>query len=239
MWEEIKPLIAWLEELIWHKAHLLGSVDNAFLVFPCQEMRMQYPSFYDRVAPIILRDPLSECLGAFEKGVIQIDYLDVVKLAGHSCPTVAGAYLMAQTGLKALYGEVLPIRGEVVVEMQQSIGEGVCGVIANVLSFITGATDQGGFHGLAGQFDRRNLLSFDKAIATPVRLIRKDTGQAVSLLYDASIVPADPMMGVLFPKVLSGEATALEALRFGRLWQDRVQAILCNYAEESRLISIQ
>lgn len=200
---------------------------------------MQYPSFFDRVEPIVLQDPLSACLGAFEKGVIQIDYLDVVKLAGHSCPTVAGAFLMAQKGLKALYGEALPVRGEVIVEMQQSIGEGVCGVIANVLSFITGATDKGGFHGLAGQFDRRNLLSFENDIPTPVRLIRRDTGQAVSILYDASGVPTDPLMSPLFSKVLSGQATPEQASQFAKLWQDRVQAILCDYAEDARLISVQ
>ncbi|TVO75512.1 FmdE family protein [Sedimenticola selenatireducens] len=200
---------------------------------------MQYPSFFDRVESIVLQDPLSACLGVFEKGVIQIDYLDVVKLAGHSCPTVAGAFLMARKGLKALYGDALPVRGEVIVEMQQSIGEGVCGVIANVLSFITGATDKGGFHGLAGQFDRRNLLSFDNEIATLVRLTRKDTGQMVSLHYDSSFVPADPQMSTLFSKVLSGKATPEEASQFGKLWQDRVQAILCDYAEDARLISVQ
>jgi formylmethanofuran dehydrogenase subunit E len=200
---------------------------------------MQYPSFFDRVEPIVLCDPLSACLGAFEKGVIRIDYLDVVKLAGHSCPTVAGAFLMARKGLKALYGEALPIRGEVIVEMQQSIGEGVCGVIANVLSFITGATDKGGFHGLAGQFDRRNLLSFDNEITTLVRLTRKDTGQMVSLHYDSSFVPVDPLMSTFFSKVLSGKATPEEASQFGKLWQGRVQAILCDYAEDSRLISVQ
>ncbi|WP_029131899.1 FmdE family protein [Sedimenticola selenatireducens] len=200
---------------------------------------MQYPAFFDQIEPLVLRDPLAELLGAFADGVMQIHYLDVVRLAGHSCPTVAGAYLMARTGMKVLYGSDMPVRGEIAVEMQQPIGEGVTGVIANVLSFITGATDKGGFHGLAGQFDRRNLLSFDRDNPAPVTLIRKDTGQRVSLVYDASFIPADPLMGALFPKVLTGKASADEAKRFGVLWQRRVEAILCDYADDPRLVVLQ
>ncbi|WP_428634979.1 hypothetical protein, partial [Sedimenticola sp.] len=191
---------------------------------------MKYPPFFDLIEPVQLRDPLAEVLGAMEGGVMQIGYLDVVRLAGHSCPTVAGAFLMARKGLAALYGDALPVRGEIAVKLQQPIGEGVTGVIANVLSFITGATDQGGFHGLAGRFDRRNLLSFEYDNPAPVTLMRTDTGQTVSLTYDASFVPADPMMGRLFSKVLGGNATAQEAKQFGLLWQGRVEAILCEYA---------
>lgn len=199
---------------------------------------MQYPAFFDQIEPLVLRDPLAEMLGAFAGGVMQISYLDVVRLAGHSCPTVAGAFLMARKGMKALYGDDMPVRGEIAVEMQQPIGEGVTGVIANVLSFITGATDKGGFHGLAGQFDRRHLLSFDKANPAPVTLIRKDAGQRVSLVYDASFIPADPLMGTLFPKVLTGKASADEARQFGALWQGRVEAILCEYADDPRLVAL-
>ncbi len=197
---------------------------------------MHYPQFYDQVEPIVLRDPLAAFLGAFKGGVMQLGYLDVVRLAGHSCPTVAGAYLMARKGLKALYGDELPVRGEIQVEMQEPIDEGVCGVIANVLSFITGATDSSGFHGLAGQFDRRHLLSYGNENPAPVRLVRRDTGQAVSINYDASGVPADPAMGSLFSKTLSGRATAEEAEQFGQLWQARVKAILCDYADDPELI---
>ena len=123
---------------------------------------MKYPAFYDQIETIIVADPLALFLGAFEGGVIEYNYLDVARLAGHSCPTVAGAYLMVSHGLKALYGDELPVRGEIEVAMLQNRHEGVCGVIANVFSYITGATEDSGFHGLAGQFDRRQLLSFGR-----------------------------------------------------------------------------
>lgn len=52
---------------------------------------MHYPAFFDDVPAIRLYDPLAEFLGAVDDGVIEYRYLDAVKLAGHSCPTVASA----------------------------------------------------------------------------------------------------------------------------------------------------
>ncbi len=112
---------------------------------------MTTPDFFNDVAPIVIYDPLSELLGAASNGIIDYTYRDVVKLAGHSCPTVAGAFLMVQEGLKALYGGETPVRGEIKVLMKGKLGDGVVGVIANVASMITGATDIGGFHGLGGE----------------------------------------------------------------------------------------
>ncbi len=198
---------------------------------------MHYPEFYEQVEPIRMYDPLAETLGAFEGGLLEVGYLDVVRLAGHSCPTVAGAFLSARFGLRQLYGEQLPVRGEVRVEMREPIGEGVCGVIANVLSMITGATDEGGFHGLAGRFDRRALLAFGQDNPAPVTMQRLDTGDRISVRYDPSFVPADPQVGELFPLVLSGRADSEQAALFATLWQQRVKMILCDYAEDPRLLT--
>lgn len=60
---------------------------------------MKLPDFYKTIEPIILKDDLAEFLGAPEDGKIEINYLDLVKMAGHSCVTVAGAYLMTLKGL--------------------------------------------------------------------------------------------------------------------------------------------
>jgi len=51
-----------------------------------------YPAFFDEVETITLHDPLAEFLGSASDGRIKYAYVDTVKLAGHSCPTVAGAY---------------------------------------------------------------------------------------------------------------------------------------------------
>ena len=82
---------------------------------------MGYPAFYDDVPRITLRDPLAEFLGAAEGGVIEYAYLDAVKLAGHSCPTVAGIYLMTLKALTFLYGEATPERGAIRVSFRGDI----------------------------------------------------------------------------------------------------------------------
>jgi hypothetical protein len=146
---------------------------------------------------------------------------------------------MASRGLKVLFGDELPVRGEIEISMQQDQHEGVCGVIANVFSYITGATEDSGFHGLAGQFDRRQLLSFGQQIPAPVKFTCKDNGRSVLISYDPSCVPADPDMRPLLSKAISGQADANEESRFQQLWQNRVEAILCDYANDPRLLSIE
>lgn len=142
---------------------------------------MKYPDFFDTVETINIQDSLSKVLGAFEKGLISFSYLDVVKSAGHSCPTIAGAYLMVREGLKALYGEALPQRGEIKVLFKEDVQSGTTGVVANVFSLITGATSDWGFKGLNGAYDRRFLMFFNADIPLHVRLQRIDTG--LSLIH--------------------------------------------------------
>ncbi len=200
---------------------------------------MKYPDFFDKVPTINLQDPLSNFLGAFEDGKMQISYLECVKLAGHSCPTVAGAYLVALHGLKALYGTDLPKRGTVHVSMRESETTGVTGVICNVISFIAGANGASGFKGLNGNMARNNLVSYDVPMDGEVTLTRTDTNQSVTLSYDSSMVPADPMMQPLMGKCMQGMATPEEKKEFGRLWQARVEKILLSTDLWDQMISVK
>jgi hypothetical protein len=199
---------------------------------------MHYPDFYTKVPTIKLYDPLSEFLGAVEKGEMEISYLDCVKLAGHSCPTVAGAYLMVSQGLEALYGDTLPPRGSIKIEMHDSETDGVSGVICNVISFIVGASGIGGFKGIQGNFSRDNLVSYNVPMSGEVKLTRLDTNQSVTLSYDPSSVPADAMMQPLMGKSLQGLASEEEKRTFGKLWQKRVEEILLHSANHPQLITI-
>ena len=122
---------------------------------------MPYPEFFDAAPRIAVRDPLAAFLGAADGGVIEYGYPDVVRLAGHSCPTVASAYWTTFMALKALYSEALPERGNVRVEFRQKSTDGVCGVIANVANLLTGAGNNAAFKGIGGRFDRRNKLLFE------------------------------------------------------------------------------
>ena len=77
---------------------------------------MNHPDFFDVVPQISLYDPLAEFLGATEEGVMRYGYFDAVRLAGHSCPTVACAYWSTYRALSFLYPDTLPVRGDIRVE---------------------------------------------------------------------------------------------------------------------------
>lgn len=179
-----------------------------------------------------MHDPLAAFLGAFEEGVVEYGYVDVVKLAGHSCPTVASAYGMTRLALAALYGSQLPERGAIRVEFRQDILAGVTGVVANIVSMLTGATQDTGFKGLAGRFDRRHLMSFNADVPLEIRFTRADTGGRVDVGADLQRVAGDPDTAALMQRCLGGAASAEERARFGALWQDRVRRILLDHGDD-------
>ncbi len=197
---------------------------------------MHTPSFYIDVPGITLYDPLAEFLGAAEKGGVEYRYLDAVKLAGHSCPTVAGAWLMTRKALASLYGNELPVRGAIEVSFRGGQADGVTGVIANVVGLLTGAAQSGGFKGIGGKFDRRNLLHFNAGITGEIRYTRLDTGIHVETTYHPEVVTPSPGMKELMQKTMMGVANAEERNSFGLLWQDRVRRILIDHADDAEMI---
>jgi len=201
-------------------------------------MSMQYPAFFDKVKPIVLYDALAEFLGAATNGKLEYRYLDAVKLAGHSCPTVAGAYLMTAKALQALYPGTTPERGAVRVRLRDAMEHGVAGVIANVVGLITGATQKNGFKGIAGRFDRRNLLFFDSGIAADIQFERVDSGAAVSVAYRADLVPGSTRLRALAGKIGTVGLTAEEQQDFGIEWQARVERILIEEADNPALVVV-
>ena len=200
-------------------------------------MNTNTPPFFDTIAPITMYDPLSEILGATADGILTYSYFDMVKLAGHSCPTVAGAWIMTALGLDRLYGGATPVRGNIKVEMHGAADEGVEGVIANCIGLGTGAAGETGFKGLAGNFARNNRLFFEAPISGEVRLGRLDSDTSVTMRYDPSSVPADPQMGPLMQKIMQGIATPQERKRFGTLWQERVEKIMTRPERWSSLVT--
>jgi hypothetical protein len=189
---------------------------------------MAYPHFYEQVPTIRTYDPLAYFLGACDDGVIEISYLDCVKLAGHSCPTVAGAYIMTYRALGELFtdGEA-PVRSQIEVSLSKPKSDGVTGVIGTVCAYICGAGDEGGFAGIGGNFSRRGLLRYgDSEVKGYVSFKRKDTGAYITMNLDTSVVGADPRMMPLMQKAISGEADDMEFEEFTRLWQGRVESMV-------------
>ncbi len=189
---------------------------------------MNYPEFFHSIETIKLQDDLSNFLGTFEDGLVEFSYLDIVKAAGHSCPTVAGGYIMALVGLKKLYPNQLPKRGEILVSFKEDEAYGTAGVIANVITHITGATATTGFKGLNNKFKRSELMKFNQNISSSVKFIRIDSGKSVELLYDPTNIKQDPKIPILIQKIFEDKAIIEEKQIFGKLWQQRVENIFQN-----------
>ena len=199
---------------------------------------MAFPDFFNEIPSLRMRDPLAQLLGAAPDGVIEYRYDDVVRLAGHSCPTVAGAWLSARAGLRALYGDELPERGGISVSMPDAEDAGVTGVIAQVMTLITGAAGANGFKGLGGQYARCHLLHFSEAQVRGVRLRRNDNQAAVDVELDTRPVPADPMQQQLIRLVVQDLADAAQRVEFGNVWQDRVRRLLLEHADDPAVIRV-
>ncbi len=192
---------------------------------------MNYPEFFNTVPTIKLRDPLSEFLGALEGGEIEFSYLDIVKSAGHSCPTVMGAYLSTLKGLESLYPNEMSIRGNIYVEIGDDVSNGVTGVISNVITQITGATAISGFKGINGNFARNNLMAFNADIKSSIKFTRVDTKASVEVDYNPNSIKPNPKQQELMGKIMQGNATPHDKKEFGELWQDRVARIAQNIDE--------
>ncbi|ADL56470.1 hypothetical protein [Gallionella capsiferriformans] len=199
---------------------------------------MSYPVFFDAVPRISFYDPLAEFLGATEQGVLQYGYFDVVRLAGHSCPTVASAYWATYKALSALYPDATPVRGDIRVEFRRSSESGVTGVIANVVSMLTGAMSESGFKGIGGRFDRRERLFFSVAMQGEVRYTRLDTNQAVEIAFNLQQVPAPPRLSELMASCLSNTASPAEVTEFRELWQERVRCILLDHGNDPAVFAV-
>lgn len=200
---------------------------------------MAFPEFFSRVPPITLRDPLAELLGAADGGLIEYGFADAVRLAGHSCPTVAGAWLTSVRALRALYGDETPVRGNIAVSLHEPVDAGVAGVIASVATLLTGAAGEGGFKGLGGQHVRRGLLRFGVSGSLGMTFSRLDTNATVNGIFRPNSIAADPRLGELLPAVVHGSATPAERKLFGELWQDRVKRILIDHGDDPAVVELR
>lgn len=176
---------------------------------------------------ITLYDPLADILGAGD-GHFTYCFEDAVKLAGHACPTVAGALLMAVHALEALYGDQIPLRGGIRIVFPGPVDRGVNGPMSQVLTLITGAAGDNGFQGLGGQRVRCGLMQFGDGPDGPIGFQRVDTGATVSVAYNPAPISPDPGMMPLLQRIQQGTADADERQRFRDLWRDRVLRILAD-----------
>jgi hypothetical protein len=198
-----------------------------------------FPDFFAEVPALRLHDGLAQLLGASDDGMIEYHYADAVRLAGHSCPTVAGGWLSARAALRHLYPDTVPERGGISVYLDDAENAGVTGVVGQVLTLVTGAAAANGFKGLGGRHARNDLLHYAQGDVAGIRFRRNDTGDEVEIDIDASSVAGDPMMRPLMQLAMTGQANAAQRREFGRLWQDRVRRMLIEHANDPAVVKVR
>ncbi|WP_297445601.1 FmdE family protein [Desulfurobacterium sp.] len=181
--------------------------------------------FFEKIEKIKVKDELATFLGA-GNGIFEYSYYDMVKITGHSCATVAGGYLIASEGLKHLYKDEIPVRGNIKVEISKLPTENNFGVIGLIISAITGAGGDDGFSGIPdGRFKRRGLLSFNANVPYDVVMTRLDNGKQVGINYNpyAVVNPKEILKTVLNP-----DATEEDIRAFPKKFQKMVATIFEN-----------
>jgi hypothetical protein len=212
-----------------------------------------FRSFFGEAEAIVLREPLAETLGAFSPeegaaaGTFTYTFADLVKLAGHACPTMAGSWLVCQSALRALYAEETPVRGEIAITVYGGPEEGTYGVMAQAFGLLTGAAPSTGFKGLGPRFKRKDLLSFSREKPDPQAMCfefrRTDTGRAVLVRFSPRQIPFPQekarRLGELMEKVVWEAARPAETTEFRELWMEKVRGMLVDRREIAAWLSVE
>ncbi len=208
-----------------------------------------FRNFLKEVKPIRFKEPLAETLGALKEDglVLEYTFIDVVKMAGHACPTVSGAYLCCQKALDKLYPDEIPVRGEISVSVYGEPDEGVYGVMGQVFSFLTGAAPITGFRGLGHKFKRKDLLTFNpgkidsKAMCFEFR--RVDNSMGVLVKFYPWDIPFSPekgkRLGELLERVIWEAAKDEERKELQNLWMEKVKGMLLEEKEIDRWLKVE
>lgn len=190
--------------------------------------------------PIMMRDTFLEIFGQID-GPIPYSYQELVKFAGHHCAAVAGAWVITNKALDALYpGDEIPERGQIKIYAPGPPDEWYVGVFAELFTYVTGATDDTGFPGssFGEKYNRRDLLFYpDQPSGTPPPQMkwiweRRDTGAKVSVQYNLMYAqPAStPEDEKLQARIAAGDPTLTEKeiADWRKSWNDRAQFVLEN-----------
>ena len=90
--------------------------------------------YITQVPPIMMMEPYFQIFGQSQVAV-PYTYETAVKLSGHSCGAVAGAWTITRKALEVLYpnGEI-PVRGQIAVEATGAEDEWFVGVFGDVIT---------------------------------------------------------------------------------------------------------
>jgi formylmethanofuran dehydrogenase subunit E len=182
--------------------------------------------FFENLPTIKLKEPLIDFFGTPMSEVVEFNFQDVIKVAGHACPTVLGAYLQTYYSLRTLYGDDLPIRGEIEISFRESEDSGTTGVVGNVIGLITGSAGIGGFKGLGGKFSRNNKTQYSADQKHKLIFKRTDNNKSVAVDYNPESIAFSKNISPYLEKSLLNTATPEEKKEMNHLWNERLQNII-------------
>ncbi len=198
-------------------------------------------AYITEVAPIMMIEPYFKIFGQSQEPVPYY-YEEAVKLAGHSCGAITGAWTITKKALEVLYpdGEI-PVRGQIAVEAPGAEDEWFVGVFGDVIAFVTGASPRTGFIGAEfgksdNVFIRQNKMVYTHEPTKqlpPMRewvFTRLDTGVKVGIKFNLVVITPLPTPGrvAMGKKLAAGEASAEDALDYYKYWNDRAEYVLLN-----------
>lgn len=193
---------------------------------------MKLPDFFELVPKLRVQDPLARMFGSAEDGIFEYGFGDAVRLAGHSCPTVAAAYWLTYLALEQLYPGSLPQRGGIRVELREDARAGSTGVVATIVQMLTGAAGSTGFKGIGGRFARVGLIRYAPDLLLSMRFTRLDTRAAVEANADLWLAPPDPATDELLSRCVDERASLEEQQQLAKVWQERVRHLLVDLARD-------
>jgi formylmethanofuran dehydrogenase subunit E len=212
------------------------------------EQANSFRDFLNEVEPIRFREPFAETLGGFnqENVILEYSFIDVLKMAGHACPTTAAAYLCCQHALQKLYTDEMPVRGDISITIYGEPDEGVYGVISQVFSLLTGAAPATGFRGLGHKFKRKDLLKFSQKKIEPEALCfkfqRLENKKTVTVRFYPDKIPFPEgkikRLGELLEKVVWEAAKKNEIREFQDLWMEKVRDMIIKRKDINEWIKI-
>ena len=128
-----------------------------------------------------------------------------------------------------LFEHDIPQRGGMQVTVHGAQDEGSNGPFSQVLTLLTGAAAENGFHGLGGHQSRQGLLTFDtsgKQAKLCYTFTRISNRRSITLAYDASAIVGSATISEDMQAILSGHADEAILMRFRAAWSERVRLIL-------------
>lgn len=182
--------------------------------------------------PLIFKEPFLEILGQVDAEVPYY-YSEVVKLSGHSCGATAGAWVLVEKAMEALYGDETPVRGDIRITMPGPADQYYIGVFGEIFTYLTGAAPETGFpgSGFPENANRRNKMVYpDEETDNLFPLVdyifeRTDTGKKVAVGYNLGMVQpgASDEMTEAQAALVDGTISDEDRATWTKWWNDRAE----------------